>query len=419
MARWVKILCAAVCSFAVLFSCVGYAAVSGNLSISGSASVDLTPELTEGVHITNAELTSGNGSVTSYSNTTLISVADPSTGSVTFGVTITNNTLYTQYFHGIEYDENLYPDLEMTYELEGLTVGDTLDPRTESVLDSVTFNFTVTGLNGQMPVVDFVFDVTAPTPEGGGEGGDDDGDDGGEVAVQGAAGKFSEILNNPTDYGSLITGMETVPDGRYNDSYIGNVIGSSGADSKLINGLFTEPADNGAEINYLTLQFGDEKIPVTAMIKREDLDGNSATGDEDGREMTLYLTPENPSTEEPGNGQANFGDTRVDVYAIIFTKGVGTNGKWVQLGEMYTGLATPNNYSGSGTANSFNTDTWMLSESVYDLTASTLTIRENSLFGYTYTTASYSDGATIEQVISAYKETDEGQAQYASITTSP
>ena len=46
------------------------------------------------------------------------------------------------------------------------------------------------------------------------------------------------------------------------------------------------------------------------------------------------------------------------VYAASFTKLVGSE-KWTELVPLTKGTADANNYSGYGSANSFNTDTWL------------------------------------------------------------
>jgi hypothetical protein len=95
------------------------------------------------------------------------------------------------------------------------------------------------------------------------------------------------------------------------------------------------------------------------MIKRENLDGNSQTGDEYvyknllginqtvyGAEMTIYITSE------------GFSSNTLTVYAATFTKLNGSD-TWIEVVPLTKGTATANRYSiGVGGNNSFNTDTW-------------------------------------------------------------
>ena len=51
----------------------------------------------------------------------------------------------------------------------------------------------------------------------------------------------------------------------------------------------------------------------------------------------------------------------VVVYAATFTKAAGSD-TWKELVPLTRGTADANNYSGYGSANSFNTDTWLSDE---------------------------------------------------------
>ena len=107
---------------------------------------------------------------------------------------------------------------------------------------------------------------------------------------------------------------------------------------------------------------GDGKTePITMMIKRENLDDSTATGTSytytsgsrnytvHGVEMTLYITSKDLDGIRSG--------ASVEVYAATFTILPG-QGQWVQVVPLTKGTASANNYSGWGSANSFNTDTW-------------------------------------------------------------
>ena len=139
-------------------------------------------------------------------------------------------------------------------------------------------------------------------------------------------------------------------------TYIGNVAGSSDDDSKVIQTLF------GDEFMSMDLDGDGKAEPITIMIKREDIDGNAATGGSytytnwfreytvNGVEMTIYITSEN--LNNVSNGKS------VVVYAASFTK-LPNQSEWTDLVPLTKGTANANNYSGYGSANSFNTDTWV------------------------------------------------------------
>ena len=183
----------------------------------------------------------------------------------------------------------------------------------------------------------------------------------GEIVALTAVDRFRAILNNEVSPNSY----QTLEDAMNNRSglnkasavtYIGNVVGANTQDSNTINGLFSE--------EFLSMDLdGDGKTePITMMIKRENLDGNEATGDAytytnwgrqytvNGVEMTIYITAENLNNVSSGKA--------VVVYAASFTKLPGAE-KWTELVPLTIGTANANNYSGYGSANSFNTDTWV------------------------------------------------------------
>ena len=187
----------------------------------------------------------------------------------------------------------------------------------------------------------------------------------GDIVAQTAVDRFRDILNNVVFDGSY----QTLEDAMNNRSgfnkasavtYIGNVYGSSSTDSRVMESLFGQ--------EFLTMDLdGDGKAErITMMIKRENLDGRTDTGDAytysysswtgtrqetvEGAEMTLYITSKDLSSVS--SGQA------VVVYAVAFTKLPGAD-VWTELVPLTKGTADANNYGGYGAANSFNTDTWM------------------------------------------------------------
>lgn len=183
----------------------------------------------------------------------------------------------------------------------------------------------------------------------------------GDVVAQTAVDRFRDILNNKVvsdSYNTLDNAMNNR--GGLNKAsavtYIGNVSGSSSADSRVIQTLF------GEEFMSMDLD-GDGKVePITMMIKRENLDNDSSTGASytysswnrdttvDGVEMSIYITAENLSNVSSNKS--------VTVYAATFTK-FAADDEWVQIVPLTKGTAKANNYSGYGSANSFNTDTWV------------------------------------------------------------
>ncbi len=182
----------------------------------------------------------------------------------------------------------------------------------------------------------------------------------GSIVALTAVDRFRAILNNEVFENSY----QTLEDAMNNRSgfnkgsavtYIGNVVGANTQDSNTIKELFSE------EFLSMDLDGDGETEPITMMIKRENLDNNTATGDAytytnwgreytvNGAEMTIYITAEDLNNVSSGKS--------VIVYAAAFTKLAGAD-MWTELVPLTTGTANANNYSGYGSANSFNTDTW-------------------------------------------------------------
>ena len=182
----------------------------------------------------------------------------------------------------------------------------------------------------------------------------------GNIVALTAVDRFRAILNNEVFENSYQTLEDAMNNrGGLNKAsavtYIGNVVGANSQDSNTIKALFSE------EFLSMDLDGDGTAEPITMMIKRENLDNNTATGDSytytnwgrqytvNGAEMTIYITAENLNNVSSGKS--------VVVYAASFTKLAGTD-TWTELVPLTIGTANANNYSGYGSANSFNTDTW-------------------------------------------------------------
>lgn len=331
-----SILIAVMLFFAFCFICVGYAQVSTNLDFSGN--VQATPQ--KGVFIADAVGLNGSSSrVNAYISTTLNSTTTlaNSSSTVTYDVTLYNNSNYVYVFNGEKYLDTAYDNKNITYTITGLKKGDEI--QAESYLEfSITFKYN-SGASTQNNVLNSIINFEFVPAE----------EYIPEIVVSGALEQFEVILNS-SGYDTLTDQMEkTALNGgnRPSDSYIGNVVGSSSADTSTLNQLFTVDGDN-----KLKLVINGETTNVTAMIKREKIDGDNSTGDGSGNEFTIYMTAYDFEGTKWGQ--------KISVYAAVFTKDSG--GKWYQLGPMYEGQATVNNYDGIlglfGDRNSFNTGTW-------------------------------------------------------------
>ena len=328
MTKAVKISLAVALLLSLCAMLIGYAQVTNTLSISGEA--DAEPQ--KNVFLSYAGITSSSShdKINSYISTILNSTVDLSDdGTSTLNLTFYNNSAYVYKFNRVI--EVSLDNTDITYSLNNLTKGQEIQPQ-GTINASITFKYkSGTPVNKILnSVLNFEFVPSDEYVD--------------EFIATGGIDRFEQILNTEIDFDTLIDQMDSYSGNRNNSSYIGNVVGSSSADSATLNSLFTVDG-----VNYLKLNIGGTDVPVTAMVKREDVDGNTQNGT-NGAEMTLYLTSEDPS-------DLPFWGGSLKVYAAVYTKDT-ANGPWYMIGQMYEGEASANNYEGGWGRNSFNTDTW-------------------------------------------------------------
>jgi len=184
--------------------------------------------------------------------------------------------------------------------------------------------------------------------------------------VDGALDAFKKILNTPQNYATLKNIMDQSSG---TGAYVGNVVGSSDNDTRVLADLFA---------GNLNLMLTDPetgklvKTNLTCMIKEEDLDGDGNS------EMTIYMTPDNLEN-------AGILSTIRNVYVGVFTQVTDGNGNknWEQLGDLYHGTAQCNDYDSNifnGFDRSINTDRWRSSQTYHGVKSNS-TI-ENVIKGY-------------------------------------
>ncbi len=128
---------------ATLFMSVGYAAIL----ITGEVDISAVATAPNDIYISDAniERSVGGSSINTYyqtmfSSTTVLSKTD-SSSSVSYSITIYNNTPNTQVFSGITYDPDFYDNQNITYRLGGLSPGDEIKSKT-SVTFTLIFRYT-------------------------------------------------------------------------------------------------------------------------------------------------------------------------------------------------------------------------------------------------------------------------------------
>lgn len=391
MARWVKILCAAVCSFALLFSCVGYAAVSGNLSISGSASIDMSP-----IYIVSVEPVSGGGELKSYtkSATLLTSTIElEGSESVVLKITVGNRTsddygyLATEIMASAGNNADMffgvYTDVNCSTALTINTNTPDLPRHTDAgdgkhifylKINAKTAPTTATQYN---TVLNFNYVIHDSLPT--------NGDYSSLFAANEVLEAFGSIMNNKTKRDALNTQMtekQTAND-RPSDDYIAFVPG-------IIDKTFTQGGIfgwGGTEVEFtddnkcielfgsdqLTMIVPGETEPQTIyfILKRENVDDDLTTGNADGEEFTMYITTDKLTSNA----------TPAVVYAGVYTSN-DDGATWYQLGDMLTGTSPIKQYNGRRGSGSFDTDLWRSSANYYGENSGNANVNVTTIMSY-------------------------------------
>lgn len=372
MKTWVKVVFGIMLSFMCVFTSLGYASLSESLKINGSLKIDIP----SGLFITNI-ITTGTSRVDKnefsylqYTTTVDSNISrSSSTGSVTYKITVLNNTKLTYSYRGIYYQTNLTGyngnnSVSTSNNRSKIGVVCSLasaDPEDKIVGPGETLEFTVTYTIGSSmsastnwkTLINFQFGINVS---------------GEREALEVIEKKFLNILNTNSTYLQLLDDIDNKFDGRqeWTSNYIGNVTGSSSEDSMAVNTLFA---------GQLQITVGTAQRDATVLIKHENLDGNRLTGDDYtainssnggkfegfGCEMTLYLTI------DPLTSAGKY----VPVYAVVFTCDRDENGNkisdWYRIGSTYAGTANVVTYDGGNGTGSFVTDNWKADAATYQI----------------------------------------------------
>ena len=369
--RMLIVLCVAL-SFMCAFISVGYAALTDTFNIMGHAEI----EIPYGLFITSIEPLSDSNldvmdvSHVQYSTTVECSLSkvysyNGTNGSVTYEITVFNNTTREYAFRGLYYQDGTYNNNMIENYNGSNSIGViTHFPNGKKVApgNSLTFHVTYnlgTGLypyNTYKTLINYQFGINVDSEA---------------EAVDVVHDKFLDILNTTSTYETLVDVLDNKYDGsqEWTSNYVGNVGDATSDDALAVNTLFA---------GQLQLVIDGQTKPATVLIKHENLDNNRNTGDDYvavnknnqgspfygyGCEMTLYLTTDD--LNEP-NGWA-------PVYVSVFTCDRDENGNivgdWYLIGETYKGRANIVGYNGeSGGTGSFVTDNWVADAATYQVT---------------------------------------------------
>ena len=392
--RTVVVLCAAL-SFICCFISIGYAELTDTLSIRGSAEI----EIPYGLFITNIQpknaatrLDVTDVSFAQYSTTVDCALSksnNSQSGYITYLITVYNNTTREYAYRDLYYQTSVngYHNNLISKSNANNRIGvvtsfpeGKIVPPGEDMTFEVTY--TLGSSRSSLPadtthktLINYQFGINV----------DSEAD-----AVNVVHEKFLDILNTTSTYEKLVDVLDNKFDGRqeWTSNYVGNVGNATSDDAMTVNTLFA---------GQLQLIINGQTKPATVLIKHENLDNNTQTGDDYvatntsnggvfrgyGCEMTLYLTTDDLSER---NGWA-------PVYVSVFTCDRDENGNiisdWYLIGETYKGTANIVGYNGeAGGTGSFVTDNWIADAATYRVTDN-----------YSYNVASGTTIKTLTQVV--------------------
>ena len=374
MSKFAKIAICVVLSFSVCFIAIGFAALSDQLEIDGTAEVS-APNI---VYVSMANITAGAGAITYTGGTT--SIEDPAallsadldfsaSSTVTLAVRVFNNTEYDYVYKGAEAPTVSGDSVNtgFTFATSGITAEGTRVDGTplnagHTIEFAVTYTRSGVEISSASSAIRFMFGYATE-------------DDKDAAIVNNAIDAFQNALNDKimdadgdTPLDNLIEEMQAEADKKHSTDYIGNVVGASSGDSKFINQIFTVTNSDGTTQNCLKIEIAGVETNVTVMVKKKDMDSDGTD------EMVLYMTPDDIEGTSFLGGNSS---STATVYAVVFSQN--SEGVWEnRSGVMFKGKAnlnlyyTTDNYKGSGflgmqyACDSFNTETWVSTEVYYN-----------------------------------------------------
>lgn len=373
--RTLIVLCVAL-SFICAFMSIGYAELTDTFNIMGNAEIEIPyglfiTDITQVTEDSETNLDINEISSVQYSTTVECSLSKEysyysTNGTVTYEITVFNNTTREYAFRALYYQNGTYNNNLIESYNGSNSIGVTTHfPNGKKVApgESLTFQVTYNLGTGFYPyntyktLINYQFGINVDSEA---------------EAVNVVHDKFLDILNTTSTYETLVDVLDNKYDGsqEWTSNYVGNVGNATSDDALAVNTLFS---------GQLQLVIDGQTKPATVLIKHENLDNKTNTGDDYvavnqnnqgspfygyGCEMTLYLTTDQLSTP---NGWA-------PVYVSVFTCDRDTNGNivgdWYLIGETYKGRANIVGYNGgAGGTGSFVTDNWVADAATYYVTS--------------------------------------------------
>jgi len=372
-----RIISAIAFFMAFAFIAVGYAAISDELSISGTASLVGKPS--PGIYIREVAVetdSSGMNVSVSYTSPTSVeaTVNARSSRSITYKITVENTSDGTYWYRGI----TVVGDLDgYNNSLIGVQNGITIATKDKSgdsgapfdtsdwVPPQTTRDFYVTYTFGSAATGSIKTFITF--------------DFGAKIESYGD--EVLAILNDPEKYAALSSA--------FNETYAesgSTVLSNVGADADLFTSLFG---------TNLTL----DGNPVTIAIERKNVDGKTtgdsySSGGPSGCEYTIYVTT--------GDGK---------VYAVSYT--TQSDGSWRQIGELYEGTAGTASYTdseGNVSGQTISTSSWTAIRKTYTVFSyggRTVTYTVGNPYGNAYQQQTKLDDIMSMEDVELYNQLDD------------
>lgn len=405
MQKWRQIMLCAAFSFMFLFIAVGYAQLTDNLVVEGTAEV---PEL-QAVYITNIEV-GGSGNI---SNTPVFTKSgnltfthndytlnqQPSNGGaggkVIIKVTVKNNSGKPQYISELSTTLDPNSDLAKKYkEYCRVTCAQTGEDRRVDHGYSKTYTFTIQNtkkqgwntnynlsMKGFESLLVFTPQLDANDTENATKamvkafayilaGKGPDGDENAIITFRGkqytAKQLVPELLLKAKDNGGAMNSAGST------GGYMGNVDGAEQFQKDLIDDMFGE---------NMEIEIGSNTYSVTVLIKNQQLD------DQGDNDMVIYITADQLFQGSGGWEESNRNNgwkagyhnlNYVPVYALVYIKK--NDGYWY-CEHLFEGQAPVCDYGGAfgdGKVGNFNTNLWVSNEyNVSDRTATSDTVNKD------------------------------------------
>ena len=370
------------------FACIGYAAITDRLEMRGSVNVTMPEGLFISEIVVKGSTDVDHQSVSFLPYTTTVSaIIDKKndttttsggsswwpnwgqttttttyTGTVTYEITVYNNTKYEYAYRGLYYQNSEYNNSKVSTTPSDSVLGiETSFPNGSLVASRGKLVFYVTYTVGKSmddetdwrTLLNYQFGINV-----------DSIDKAADIVHQ----KFLNILNTTSTYTQLVDVLDDKFDGEqeWTSNYVGNVGNAVDNDMMTVETLFA---------GHLTMMVNGQPQKAWVIIKHENLDGNEMTGDDytvrfnqygdityKGCEMTLYMTVD----------KLDNANSWAPVYATVFTCDRDENGNivggWYKVGDSYYGEANVVGYKGEyGATGSFVTDNWKSYSSSYQV----------------------------------------------------